>query len=130
VCREMGWHRATAYPLRSLAEVAIHQGDFDLAGTRVAEARRVATERGDRRQLARISLTAARMHLVAGNLRGASREASEAEQAAVTLGLRPELREIRAIRRAAVRALWFPPLRLLQARRRPTRFTDAPIGGD
>jgi hypothetical protein len=130
VCLEMGWHRATAYPLRSLAEVAVHHGDFGLAGTRVVEARLVATERGDRRQLARISLTAARMHLFAGKLRAASREASEAQQEAISLGLRPELREIRAIRTAAVRALWFPPLRLLYARRRPARFTDAPIGGD
>jgi hypothetical protein len=130
VCHDMGWHRATAYPLRNLAEVAIHHGDFDLASTRLAEARHVATDHGDRRQMARISLTAARMHLLVGSLRDACREAAAAQREAISLGLRPELREIRAIRRAAVRALWLPPLRLLYARRRPARFTDAPIGGD
>lgn len=130
VCLEMEWHRAIAYPLRNLAEVAIHDADFDLARARLAEARRVATERGDRRQLARISMTAARMHLFAGNLRAARREAQTAQQEAVSLGLRPESREIRAIRSAAVRALWIPPLRLRYTRRRPARFTDAPIGGD
>jgi len=130
VCRDMDWKRAAAYPLRNLAEVAIHYGDFELASTHLADARRVATERGDQRQMARISLTAARMYLFAGNLRDARREASAAEHAADSLGLRPELREIRAIHSAAVRALWLPPLRIHYARHRPARFTDAPIGGD
>jgi len=130
VCREMSWQRAMAYPLRNLAEVAIHAGDFGRARELVEDARRVAVGYWDRRQVARVHLTTARLELFAGRLRDAAREALRAEQEAIELGLAPELVEARAMRRAITRARLFPPLRLVYGRRRPPRFTDAPIGGD
>lgn len=130
VCHEMSWQRAMAYPLRSLGEVAIHRGDFDRARALIEDARRVAVAFGDKRQIARIRLTSARLGLFTGELRSAGSEAAAAESDAVELGLAPELREARAIRVAAARAKLFPPLRGYYARRRPPRFTDAPIGGD
>jgi tetratricopeptide (TPR) repeat protein len=130
VCQEMSWQRAMAYPLRNLAEVAIHRGDFAHARTLVEDARRIAVEYGDKRQVARIHLTTARLELFDEQLRAAAREALAAESDAVELGLAPELLEVSALRRVIARARRFPPLRLSYARRRPSRFTDAPIGGD
>jgi hypothetical protein len=130
VCEEMSWRRAMAYPLRNLAEVAIHEGDFPRARTFLADARRIAGEHGDRRQLARIHLTAARLELLGGDQAAARREALAAQAASLELGLVPELQEATALRRAAVRARLLPPLRRHYRRRRPPRFSDAPVGGD
>jgi hypothetical protein len=130
VCREMGWQRAAAYPLRNLAEVAIHGGEFARAYAYVEDAREVASTFSDRRQIARIRLTTARLELFDRKLDSAARQAFAAETDAIELGLPPELREARAIRIAAGRARLLPPLARRYARRRPPRFTDAPIGGD
>jgi hypothetical protein len=130
VCREMSWQRATAYPLRNLAEVAIHRGDLDRARMLVEQAGKIAAAFGDRRQMARIRLTTARLELVSRNVRAARSEAFSAESDAIELGLAPELQEARAIRVAAARAGLFPPVGRYYARRRPPRFTDAPVGGD
>jgi len=130
VCQEMSWQRAMAYPLRNLAEVAIHDGDLPHARTLLADARRIAGEHGDRRQLARIHLTAARLELLSGDPAAARSEALAAQAGALELGLVPELREVSALRRAASRARFFPPLRRYYRSRRPARFTDAPVGGD
>jgi hypothetical protein len=130
VCEEMSWQRAMAYPLRSLAEVAIHDREFPRARSLLAEARHISGEHGDRRQLARIHLTAARLELLGGDPAAARREAIAARAAALELGLMPELRELKALHRAATRVRLFPPLRRFYRARRPGRFTDAPVGGD
>jgi tetratricopeptide (TPR) repeat protein len=130
VCEEMSWQRAMAYPLRNLAEVAIHDGEFAHARKLLADARRISGEHGDRRQLARIHLTTARLELLGGDPGVAQREAFAARAAALELGLIPELREVSALRRAAGRSRFFPPLRRYYRARRPARFTDAPVGGD
>jgi ATP/maltotriose-dependent transcriptional regulator MalT len=130
VCQEMSWQRAMAYPLRNLAEVAVHGGDFPYARTLLADARRIAGEHGDRRQLVRVHLTAARLELLGGDLATARSEALAAQAGALELGLVPELREVSALRRAAARVRFFPPLRRYYRSRRPGRFTDAPVGGD
>jgi len=130
VCQDMAWQRAMAYPLRNLAEVAIHEGDIGHARTLLGDARRIAEEHGDRRQLARIHLTSARLELLGGELSAALREVLEADSASMKLGLTPETREASAMRRAIVRARILPPLRLYYRRRRPARFSDAPAGGD
>jgi len=130
VCQDMSWQRAMAYPLRNLAEVAIHEGDFSHARALLGDARRIAEGHGDRRQLARIHLTSARLELLGGELSAATREALAADSAAVELGLAPELRETSAVRRAIGRARVLPPLRRYYRHRRPARFSDAPVGGD
>jgi tetratricopeptide (TPR) repeat protein len=130
VCEEMSWHRAMAYPLRNLAEVAIHDGEFSQARKLLADAHRISTEHGDRRQLTRIHLTTARLELLSGDPAAAQREAFAARGAALELGLIPELREVSALQRAAARARFFPLLRSYYRARRPARFTDAPVGGD
>jgi len=130
VCREISWQRATAYPLRNLAEVALHDGDFPRATTLLGEAHAVATASSDRRQLARICLTTARMRLLAGEPAAARTEAGRAMEQARALGLPPELEEAAALRKASGRARWLPPVRLYYKWRRPARLTGAAIGGD
>ncbi len=130
VCEEISWRRATAYPLRNLAEVAIHFGRFDQARTLLADAARVAAAFDDHRQMARVELTAARLALLTGEPRVAGERASAAIAQAQSLGLGPELRELEALSSAAAKARLLPPLRFYYARRRPSRFTDAAVGGD
>lgn len=130
VCEEMAWRRASAYPLRNLAELAVHRGRFDRAEALLEQARAVAESFGDRRQLARIHLTSARLALFAGQPKRAAEEASSAHSAAVALGLLAELREAQAIGVAAARSRLLPPLGAYYSWRRPLRFTDAAIGGD
>ncbi len=127
---EKPWARARAYPLRNLAEVALSRGELSAARALLDEAHEVAAAYGDRRQLTRIRLTRSRAQLFEGRLRLASGDASAAALDALRLGLAPELREARAIRLRAIRAMAFPVLRLYYQRRRPHRFTDAPVGGD
>ncbi len=130
VCEEMPWERAKAYPLRYLAEIAIHRREARRAQELLDSAQAIAAEYSDRRHAARLTLTQARLHLLEGQLREATRTATEAEFAARRLGLPPESREARALTVAARRAGVVPPLRLFYARRRPLRLTDAPVGGD
>jgi len=130
VCEEMAWRRAAAYPLRNLAELAVHRGRFDRAEALLEQARDLAESFGDRRQIARIHLTSARMALFAGEPKRAAEEASSAQRDAVALGLLPELREAQAIGVAVARSRLLPPLGVYYSWRRPLRFTDAAIGGD
>lgn len=126
VCEEMPWPRAVAYPLRELAEVSIHRGRFDEARERLGRAAEIASESGDRRQQARITLTCARLHLLEGSFKEARRQAERAQSEAVGLGLRPEAVEARAIYNAGGWAQSLPPLGLYYKRRRPRRLTGAP----
>jgi len=128
VCGEMSWRRATAYALRNLAELEAHCGDKAAAETLLDQALDVAVSHDDRRQTTRIHLTTARLALFTGQLRECYQEITEAERAARSLGLSPELRELGALRRAANRARWLPPFRVFYAKRRPLRFSDAPVG--
>jgi hypothetical protein len=129
VCAEMGWERPVAYSLRYLAEVAIGRRDISEARRLAGRAREIATAFDDKRGLARIGLTDARLKLAGGRAREAGRAARRAESEARALGLPPEAREARALAKAARRATVLPPLRLWYARRLPHRFTDAPVGG-
>jgi tetratricopeptide (TPR) repeat protein len=130
VCEEMGWERAKAYPLRNLAEVAIHRGDFDQARRYLEEARSMAIAFADRRQATRVRLTSVRLRFFSDQLEVAMEEAVLVERDAVSLGLVPEQHELQALRRAAARAQRLAPVRRYYASRRPLRFADAPIGGD
>jgi hypothetical protein len=130
VCEEIGWKRGIAYPLRDLAEIAIHHGDSDKAKVLLDQARAASVEYADRRQLARVYLTDARMGLFAGDLSAARAAAREAEAQAAALGMPPEAEEARAVGRVATRARWLLPLRVYYRWRRPIRLTDAPVGGD
>lgn len=130
LCEEIGWRRGVAYPLRDLAEIAVHAGEYRAAQALLARARSASEQYGDRRQLARLSLTEARMCLLLGRLTAAARVAQAAEMQAMEVGLPPEQREARALRLASRRARLFLPLRLYYRWRRPIRLTDAPVGGD
>ena len=130
LCEEIGWRRGVAYPLRDLAEIAAHEGEYQTAQALLERARSASEQYGDRRQLARLSLTEARMCLLLGRLTAAVRIARAAEMQASEVGLPPEHREARALRLAARRARLLPPLRLYYKWRRPIRLTDAPVGGD
>jgi hypothetical protein len=130
VCDQMPWERAKAYSLRHLAEISIHRGAFSHARERLQDARSIAIDYEDKRGLARIALTEARLHLVTGRPRVAAQTASYAESEANALGLPPEAREARALRVAAMCARFLPPLRLYYAWRRPIRLSDSPVGGD
>jgi hypothetical protein len=125
-CERMPWFRAIAYPLRDLAQIALHEGNLELAREQLERARSIATSCEDRRQLARIALAEARMRLFAGELDAARETASEAQSAAARLGLPPEATEAHAIYDAARRARVLPPLRLYYAWRRPLRLTAEP----
>jgi tetratricopeptide (TPR) repeat protein len=128
-CEEMGWKRPVAFPLRYLAEAAIQRGHIEQAREQLGRAREIASAYDDKRGIARIGLSEARLELAAGRLRDAGQAARRAASEARALGLPPETREARALEKAIRRALLLPPLRWHYRRRLPHRLTDAPVGG-
>ncbi|HEX5526849.1 MAG TPA: hypothetical protein VFX44_06575 [Solirubrobacterales bacterium] len=130
ICEEIDWQRSLAYPLRDLAELAIRRRSLGEAGELLDRAREIAVRFEDRRQLARVNLTAARLNLAGGDPGSARAPASLAVVEATTLGLPAEAREAGALRAAARWARILPPLRWYYALRRPLRLTSAPVGGD
>jgi hypothetical protein len=123
------WERVKAYPLQMQAEVAMHRGAFSRAREMLAHSRVIATRYEDQRMQVRISISEARLQLLAGEVRGGSHVAAAAISQARSIGLREEVREATALRRA-LRWAVLPPVRLRYARRRPQRLSDAPIAGD
>jgi tetratricopeptide (TPR) repeat protein len=130
LCEQIPWERAKSNPLRHRAEIAIHRGDLREARELLDHARSIAVAYEDRRALPRLNMTEARLLLVERRPRPAMRAASGAARAARELGLPAEEVEALALRRTALRALAFPPLRYRHARKRPVRFSNAPVGGD
>jgi tetratricopeptide (TPR) repeat protein len=130
ICEEIRWERAKAFPLRFLAEVAIHRGESQRARDLVERARGIASEYHDQRQTARVSLTAARMYLLDRDLDSAEPHAATAASEAERLGLPPEEEEARALEDAIRLARRSSELLDDYARRRPIRLTDAPVAGD
>jgi NB-ARC domain len=129
VCEEIGWERAKAFPLRFLAEVAIHKNSPE-ARELVARALGFSERYGDQRQQARVCLTKARMHLLARELDEAEPAASRAANEAQRLGLPPEEEEARALEDAIRLVRRSPALLDDYVARRPVRLTDAPVAGD
>jgi tetratricopeptide (TPR) repeat protein len=129
-CATLDWERAKAYPLRNLAEVAIGRGSFDEAHQYLAQARAIASTHTDKRQLTRIRLTGAKLALFERQGAAALQEVTALERDAAELGLMPEQQELRGLRTAAMRATHRRGTIRHFRRRRPLRFTDAPIGGD
>lgn len=127
ICERMVWFRGISYPLKDLAEIAIHRGSFAEARKYLERARSISVESEDKRQLARVSLTQARLCLLEGRLTAAREAAAGAQSEAARLGLSPEATEARAIYEAARRARLLPLLRLYYRRARPLRLTDAPV---
>lgn len=130
VCEKIGWERAKSFPLRFLAEVAIHRADSDSALELLDRARALASGYDDQRQLARISVTAARMRLLDRDLDLAAEEAASAVSESGRLGLPPEEEEALALADAISLARRAPATLDDLASRRPTRLTEAPVGGD
>jgi hypothetical protein len=130
VCDEIGWERAKSFPLRFLAEVETHRGNLEQARELVEQARGFAARYDDQRQLARISLTAARIHLFDRDLDSAAKAARSAVSEAERLGLPPEEGEARALADAIDLSNRSPTTLDDLASRRPTRLTQRPVGGD
>jgi hypothetical protein len=130
VCEEIEWERAKSFPLRFLAEVAIHRNDLKEARTLLERARGFASKYEDQRQLARISLTAARKHLFDRDLDGAERAAANAIDEAERLGLPPEKAEALALAAAVNFARRSPASLDELVSRRPTRLSEASVAGD
>jgi hypothetical protein len=126
----IGWKRARAFPLRFLAELAIQRRRWREARELLDEACDIATQFRDKRQLARINLTQARLGLLEGTLESGEAAAHRAVAETTRLGLPPEQEEAialaTAIDRARRSALW----RRYYWLRRPTRLSGAPVGGD
>lgn len=124
------WNRARAYPVRYLAEISIRSRRYDDARALLGDAHETAAKFGDQRQMARVNLTRARLHLLRGQPELAERAALDAVAEAARLGLPPEREEAQATLDAARRARRSRLWRLYYARRRPSRLTGAPVGGD
>jgi hypothetical protein len=126
----IGWERARSFPLRYMAELAIQHRRPQEARRLLDEARGVAQRFDDRRQLARIDLTEARLGLFGDSLDAGSKASRRAVAETTRLGLPPEREEATALARALGRAqrsrFWRGYYRL----RRPTRLSGAPVGGD
>lgn len=129
-CEEIEWERAKAFPLRFLAEVAIHRGESAQARSLLDRAQRFASEYRDQRQLARVALTRARLHLFERELDAGAAAAELAASEARRLGLPPEEEEARALENAIGLARRAPNALDDYVGRRPTRLTDAPVAGD
>lgn len=134
ICRDQRvparWARVEAYPLRDLAEIAMQNKELDEASETLEEAHSRAQEWDDIRQTLRLNLTEARLLLARRKLRRASSKAAVAHREASRIGLAAEARESLALRREARLAMLVFPRRFTYARRRPSRLTDAPVGGD
>lgn len=129
-CEQLPWERGKAYAIRDLAEVTLMRRAFTDAGLLLDQARQIATEYRDVRQLVRIDLTQARLSLFRGRLIKARKYARKAAVEARRLSLSGEQSEAEATQRHATRALTMPWLRLATYRRPRFRFTDQTIGGD
>jgi hypothetical protein len=123
------WERVKAYSLQMLAEVSMKRAEFGRAGGLLERSRAIATEYEDQRMQVRIAISEARLQLLGGRPRDGVRVAAAAIAQARGIGLREEVREARALRRA-LRWAVLPPVRLYYSRRRPQRLSDAPIAGD
>lgn len=126
----IGWKRARAFPLRYLGELATQRRQWREAHELLDEASEIAGEFSDRRQLARIDLSRARLGLLEGALESGEVAVRRAVAETTLLGLPPEQEEAiataTAIERARRSTLWRRYYRL----RRPTRLSGAPVGGD
>ncbi len=129
-CEQMPWERGKAYALRDLAEVRLLRRDSGEAEALAQRAHRIAEEHRDVRQLARIGLTQARLHLFGGRMRQARDTARQAAADARALLLTGERAEADAVRLLATRCLRMPWLRRAVVGRPRTRFTEMTVGGD
>ncbi|WP_433531333.1 hypothetical protein ACQPYA_04270 [Micromonospora sp. CA-263727] len=128
-CERLPWERGKAYAVRDLAELALMRRDFRDAALLVDQARDIAVRHSDKRQLARIDLTTARLHLFSGHPFKARTAAATARDTARGLSLAGEATEAAAVYRAAVCASVLP-WRWLRPTRPRTRLTDHAVGGD
>ncbi|WBB96019.1 ATP-binding protein [Solwaraspora sp. WMMA2080] len=129
-CEELPWERGKAYAIRDLAEVTMMGGAFQDAMLLLDQARRIAVRYRDVRQLVRVDLTDARLHLFQGRMIRARRYALQAAADAHSLSLIGEQAEAEALARYAVRALFWPWLWLVVFRKPRIRFTEMTVGGD
>ena len=130
VCEQLPWERGKAYAIRDLAEVTLMRRRFQDARLVLEQARGIAEEYRDVRQLVRVDLTDARLLLFQGRMLSARRSARRAVTDAQRLSLLGEQAEAAAVSRFATRSLFMPWLWLVAYRRPRIRFTNQTIGGD
>jgi len=130
LCEEIRWERAKSFPLRFLAEVEIKRGNSKAAHRVLERARAFAYKYDDQRQLARISLTTARKHLLDRELDTAEAAAADAVDEAQRLALPPEEAEALALVDAVELSRRSPTTLDRLVSERPTRLTDEPVAGD
>jgi hypothetical protein len=123
------WERVKAYSPQMLAEASMHRGDFSEAAALLGQSRTIATKYEDQRMLVRIAISEARLHLLSGHPRAGVKIARSAIGHGRSIGLREEVREAQALRRALL-LVTLPPMRLYYSRRRPQRLSKAAIAGD
>ncbi|MFF6994801.1 hypothetical protein ACFY93_07550 [Streptomyces sp. NPDC008313] len=129
-CEELPWERGKAYAIRDLAEIVLMRGAYANADALVAQAQDIATEYRDTRQLARITLTQARLRLFQGKMREARTLAQNAARQSRDLVLLGEAAEAEAVAKAAARAVWDPMRRMRTVGHPKARFTEFTVGGD
>ncbi|WP_020385641.1 ATP-binding protein [Kribbella catacumbae] len=129
-CEQLPWERGKAYAIRDLAEVTLMRRAFTDSGLLLGQARQIAEEYRDVRQLVRIDLTDARLSLFRGHVLKARGHARKAAADARQLSLSGEQSEAEATSRYATRALLMPWLWLAAYRRPRVRFTSQTVGGD
>jgi hypothetical protein len=129
-CERLPWQRGKAYAIRDLAEIRLMRRAFADTALLLGQARQIAQEYRDVRQLVRVNLTDARLHLFQGHILRAYRCALRSVADARRLSLAGERAEAEATVRYAKRALFMPWLWLAVYRRPKIRFTSQPVGGD
>jgi LuxR family glucitol operon transcriptional activator len=81
----------------SLANIAVHQGELNLAKELLDKGLRIAEMNADRRRIASTKLALARLAHAEGNFTKKRRNATEALQLFEQLGMTTELKEVRAL---------------------------------
>ncbi|MBO4208159.1 ATP-binding protein [Micromonospora echinofusca] len=129
-CEQLPWERGKAYAIRDLAEVTLMRRSFRDAELLLRQARKIAEQYRDVRQLVRVDLTEARIHLFQGRMLRARRLAHRAAANAHGLSLSGERAEAEAVWRSARAAMVLPWVWLRTYQRPRIRFTDQTVGGD
>ena len=94
LAEELRWHRAIAYCLHWLGDVARARGDRQLARSYLAQSRQYLERFNDRARLALILKSEALLEATEGNQGSAMRKAQEASEELAKLGLWREIAEL------------------------------------
>lgn len=127
---EIGWERAKAYAYDQLGNILALKGQARQADECFDSGIQIAQDYGDRRQIARLRLSKAKLMLRNGDAGKAGALLSDAFETFTRLGMENELAEVQA----AIKKLGKWPALLWPIVSRitkpPMQYTDLPLGGD